>query len=182
MCRQDQYIASDREREVKTKIYTQYFIIVATVILLNFLWKFFLEPFLNSANILGGQPENFGDSLEYMLTTTVFCILALIVPLFMALKAESNRQRESAKREGLVSDLQKAVSEIKTLSGIIPICAHCKNIRNNEGVWNQLETYLMAHYSDGAAFSHGICPDCARDLYPGIPLYEENAPITPIHH
>ena len=60
--------------------------------------------------------------------------------------------------------LKKAVQEIKFLSGLLPICAHCKKIRDDSGYWNQLEEYIAEH-SD-AQFSHGICPDCVRELYP----------------
>ena len=60
-------------------------------------------------------------------------------------------------------NLQKALEEIKTLKGIIPICANCKKIRDDKGYWNQLETYLESH-SD-ALFSHGICPECKNKLY-----------------
>lgn len=60
-------------------------------------------------------------------------------------------------------ELEKALREIKTLRGIIPICSNCKSIRDDEGYWEQLESYVRKH-SD-AKFSHGICPDCARKLY-----------------
>jgi hypothetical protein len=57
-----------------------------------------------------------------------------------------------------------AVADVKTLRGLIPICASCKRIRDDRGSWNQLETYLRAH-SD-AMLSHGICPECMTTLYP----------------
>ena len=62
--------------------------------------------------------------------------------------------------------LQEALDNIKVLSGLVPICSHCKKIRDDKGFWNQLETYISKH-SD-ATFSHGICPDCLRELYPDI--------------
>jgi ABC-type uncharacterized transport system substrate-binding protein len=66
--------------------------------------------------------------------------------------------------------LEKALSRVKTLSGLLPICASCKKIRDDKGYWNQIETYLDQH-SD-ATFSHGICPDCAKRLYPDfMPKY-----------
>ncbi len=76
------------------------------------------------------------------------------------------RKQAEGEREGLISDLQKALSEIKTLQGIIPICASCKKIRDDAGAWQQLEAYLQKH-SD-AEFSHGICPECVEKLYRGI--------------
>ena len=76
-----------------------------------------------------------------------------------------------AEREQLITDLSKALAEIKTLHGIIPICASCKKIRDDEGAWQQVESYIRDH-SD-AEFSHGICPDCAKRLY-GKYLREDN--------
>ena len=67
-------------------------------------------------------------------------------------------------REKLIQDLQHALSRIKTLSGLLPICASCKRIRDDQGYWNQIETYIQSH--SAAEFSHGICPDCVKKLYP----------------
>ena len=64
-------------------------------------------------------------------------------------------------------DLNTVLREIKTLRGIIPICANCKNIRNDEGVWRQLESYIEEH-SEVEFFSHGICPECTKKLYPEV--------------
>lgn len=61
-------------------------------------------------------------------------------------------------------ELKEALSDIKTLSGLIPICANCKSIRNDDGFWQQIESYIDEH-SD-AKFSHGICPKCMEELYP----------------
>lgn len=60
------------------------------------------------------------------------------------------------------------ISELKVMRGIIPICSHCKSIRDQDGNWTKLETYLLNH-SD-ADISHGICPDCVKKYYPEIPL------------
>ncbi len=62
--------------------------------------------------------------------------------------------------------LQTALSEIKTLQGLIPICAHCKSIRDDQGYWQQVEAYLDIHTD--ATFSHGFCPDCLAELYPDL--------------
>jgi len=63
-------------------------------------------------------------------------------------------------------ELKEALGQVKVLSGLIPICMECKNIRDDEGYWNQLETYLSKHSE--AKFSHGICPDCFETNYPKI--------------
>ncbi len=65
-------------------------------------------------------------------------------------------------------ELKKALSEVKQLSGLLPICASCKNIRDDKGYWNKLEGYLHTHTE--AVFSHSICPDCADKLYPNLDL------------
>lgn len=72
----------------------------------------------------------------------------------------TDRKKAEEEKEKLISRLQDALNEIKTLKGIIPICSYCKKIRDDEGVWNQLETYIHSH-SD-AKFSHGACPECYK--------------------
>jgi hypothetical protein len=76
------------------------------------------------------------------------------------------RTAAEKQKEELIGDLQKALSEIKVLSGLLPICAKCKNIRDDKGYWNQIGTCIQSH-SD-ATFSHSICPKCAEELYPGF--------------
>ena len=75
-------------------------------------------------------------------------------------------QKTGKEREKLILELQEALAKVKTLSGMLPICASCKKIRDDKGYWNQIESYIGRH-SD-AQFSHGICPDCARKLYPEL--------------
>ena len=74
--------------------------------------------------------------------------------------AEDIRKRKKAReeREKLIVELQGALSEIQVLRGIIPICSYCKKIRNDDGLWNQLEAYMHEH--SGAEFSHSVCPEC----------------------
>jgi sensor domain CHASE-containing protein len=78
-------------------------------------------------------------------------------------------EKEVKERQRLINELQQALSEVKTLSGLLPICAQCKKIRDDKGYWNQIETYIHKH--SGAKFSHGMCPECFKKLYPE--LYEE---------
>lgn len=78
----------------------------------------------------------------------------------------TKRKEVEADREKLVSKLQDALNKIKTLKGIIPICAACKKIRDDKGYWNQIESYIKEHSE--ADFSHGICPECAEKLYPEL--------------
>lgn len=74
--------------------------------------------------------------------------------------------------EQKVKELEAALEEIKTLKGIIPICSSCKKIRDDEGYWQRIETYISKHSE--ADFSHGICPNCAKKLYPDLDLYGED--------
>ncbi len=76
----------------------------------------------------------------------------------------SERKRAATERETLIRDLQKALEDVKTLSGLLPICSSCKKIRDDRGYWNNLEQYLHEH--SGAEFSHGLCPECAHKIYP----------------
>ena len=76
------------------------------------------------------------------------------------------QKRAEEEREKLITELEGALSKIKTLSGMIPICSSCKKIRDDKGYWNRLEAYIETH-SD-AEFSHGICPDCLKTLYPTL--------------
>ena len=75
------------------------------------------------------------------------------------------RQAEEA-REKLIVELQETLAKIKTLSGLLPICANCKKIRDDKGYWQQVELYIEKHTT--AEFSHGICPDCKKELYPDL--------------
>ncbi len=67
-----------------------------------------------------------------------------------------------------INQLERALREIKTLRGLLPICASCKKIRDDKGYWTQIEEYIMTHSE--AEFTHGICPDCMRKLYPNYDL------------
>ena len=78
----------------------------------------------------------------------------------------SKRKQAEEERNQLIKRLQDSLAKIKTLSGMLPICASCKKIRDDTGYWNQIEAYLLKHSE--AEFSHGICPECAKKLYPGI--------------
>ena len=76
----------------------------------------------------------------------------------------TERKQCEEKKEHLIEELQSALSRIKTLEGLLTICSHCKKIKDDEGYWNQVESYIRQH-SD-AQFTHGICPECAQQFYP----------------
>ena len=76
--------------------------------------------------------------------------------------AEEKKRADEA-RERLIKELQAALAEVKQLSGLLPICASCKKIRDDQGYWQAVEVYI-SHHSE-AQFTHGICPDCMKELY-----------------
>lgn len=91
---------------------------------------------------------------------------------FLRLKTEiDTRKVREREKERLITELREALEHIKTLRGIIPICASCKKIRDDAGYWQQVEGYIMKH-SD-VSFSHSICPECVKKLYPELDLDEE---------
>ena len=79
------------------------------------------------------------------------------------------KYRSEKEREKLIDRLEQALDEVKRLSGLLPICASCKRIRDDQGGWQQIEDYIAEHSE--ADFSHGICPECAHRLYPEV--YED---------
>jgi len=87
-------------------------------------------------------------------------------------KANSRLEEDVNERQRLINELEKALSKVKTLSGLLPICSSCKRIRDDKGYWNQIESYIHKHSE--AEFSHSICPDCVKKLYPE--MYDEMYP------
>ncbi len=75
------------------------------------------------------------------------------------------RRKQAEEEQGrLIRELQEALAKVKTLSGLLPICASCKSIRDDKGYWQQIEAYVRQHSE--AEFSHSLCPACAKKLYP----------------
>jgi len=83
----------------------------------------------------------------------------------------TERKRIEREREQLILDLKAALQDVKTLSGLLPICAQCKKVRDDHGYWTQIESYIRDHSQ--ADFTHGICPQCAETLYPDLPSEPE---------
>ena len=85
------------------------------------------------------------------------------------LEAEiTERKRVELERVRLIGELQQTLAEVKQLSGLLPICAGCKKIRDDHGYWKQIESYIAAHSQ--ATFTHGLCPECGRKYFPGLEL------------
>lgn len=81
-------------------------------------------------------------------------------------KEITERKQVELEREQLIQELQEALARVRTLSGLLPICAHCNKIRDDEGHWTRIESYVSAHSQ--AKFSHGVCPDCLRREFPEV--------------
>ncbi len=75
------------------------------------------------------------------------------------------------------AELEEALAKVKLLSGLVPICAGCKKIRDDQGFWSQVEFYIQEHSE--ATFTHGMCPDCIKKYYPGIEIPELAEPRKP---
>ena len=106
-----------------------------------------LDDFIYNPN-----PEfDFAQFRKFLIATIILFVLFVVVVLIYL-----NRRLEQV--------VQKRTSEVKTLRGIIPICMHCKGIRDDKGAWNQLEKYITEHSE--AQFSHGICEKCVKEHYP----------------
>lgn len=157
----------------------QYFVTVAWILALY-------ATFLATERILG-RP---GFRLDYeLLLFAIFALLLAWIAFFggfvSELRRELRRQKDSiqvahdqlsvevaarartaADNERLIVELQQSLAQVKKLSGLLPICASCKKIRDDRGYWNQIETYVRSHSE--AEFTHGICPDCAGEFFPKI--------------
>jgi PAS domain S-box-containing protein len=130
--------------------------------------KDFLEepsdrPMGHDRNVFGRRRDGSELPLEvglsYIHSGSTVLVSAVIVDI-------SRRKRIEAEREDLIAELQAALEQVKQLSGLLPICASCKKIKDDNGSWNQIESYIRDHSE--AEFSHGLCPDCAKKLYPEL--------------
>ena len=101
---------------------------------------------------------------------SIALLIASMVILFIEKKTIYKRKHIEKEREKLVADLQDAVAKVNTLERLLVICSNCKNIRDDKGYWNQIESYIHDHTV--SEFSHSICPKCAKKLYPE--LLDEN--------
>lgn len=89
-----------------------------------------------------------------------------------AIEMGLHRFEVERERKALMTRLQEAVNQVKTLSGLLSICGYCKKIKDDEGNWDQLEAYLMKRTA--ASFSHGMCPDCFNQVKRNLESLEHN--------
>ena len=88
----------------------------------------------------------------------------------------TERMQMEEEKTKLIAELQSALADVKTLSGLLPICSACKRIRDDRGYWNQIEAYI--HERSDAEFTHSICPECAKRLYPNLDTGDNYEPKT----
>jgi hypothetical protein len=144
---------------MKKRVYCLVLLEVIIVVLLTIAWEFWLEDLTYSFLLVDHETEDLVERLEYIITSSVFVCIALIVPLWIIIRDVSRIEKTTAR-------LQEALDNIKTLEGLLPMCANCKNIRDDDGYWQQVEVYISDHSE--AKLSHSICPDCATKLYPDL--------------
>ncbi|MCP4749448.1 MAG: PAS domain S-box protein [Proteobacteria bacterium] len=94
-------------------------------------------------------------------TTRIACIIRDV----------TEYKQAAAERERLIAELKSTLDEVKKLSGLLPICASCKKVRDDKGYWNRIESYIEKHSE--AQFSHGVCPECAEKLYGDTDWYKK---------
>ena len=82
----------------------------------------------------------------------------------------TERKRDEEEKEALINELKDALAKVRTLRGLLPICSSCKKIRDDKGYWNKIESYIKDHSE--ADFTHSICPECAKKLYPDLDVFD----------
>lgn len=138
----------------------------------------FMVTFNHKGNRLGmmvvddiGCPEYKHHYLNLSLSMADVCGLALENAWrYQQLKNSEDRLRKEKEK------VEEALANVKKLSGLLPICSHCKNIRDDRGYWNQIESYIHEHSE--AEFSHSICQKCAKKYYPDIDIYDDRGKVA----
>jgi uncharacterized PurR-regulated membrane protein YhhQ (DUF165 family) len=132
----------------------------------------FAYPFLYL--YLVHQNRKVGMAIEHRPVLTILKeVTEVRLELSLAQQEIERRKKVEREKEELIEQLQKALKEVRTLRGILPTCAYCKNIRDEDGNWQQLELYIQSRSE--AKFSHGICPDC-RDIHFPTPKADAGLP------
>lgn len=132
---------------------------------------------------LGGKHSE--DQELFVAKPSPTCLQVRVIPLtgkqqepqgqLLMMSNITKRKEMQAEREALIETLQTTLAQVKTLHGLLPICANCKKIRDDDGYWQDVAVYVRDHTE--AEFSHSICPDCLPELYPTI--YGPEADKTP---
>lgn len=154
----------NKERFEKKIYYLLLWALICTIIS-ELAFTFYISNY-GFSNLVGHYFKLFSFILVYEAIITT-CIEEPYKLIFRELdKTNTQLSDEIEMRKRTEAELSNALAEVKQLSGLLPICASCKNIRDDKGYWRQIETFIREHSE--ADFSHGICPDCVRKLYPEL--------------
>ena len=104
------------------------------------------------------EQADYHNAERLLIVGSALAAILIVLANVLASREMARRRRMEIEREKLIAELQRTLAEVKTLSGLIPICAWCKSVRNDQGYWQTVEQYVHSH-SD-ASFSHSICPSC----------------------
>jgi len=145
-----------------TGVYSQ---ILTGTLVSRLIISIFAYPFLYL--YLKHQNRKYGMVIEHRPVLSILKeVTEVRMELNLAQQEIERRKQVEREKEILIAELQQALNEVKTLRGILPTCAYCKNIRDEVGDWHQLEEYIQTHSE--AKFSHGICPDCRKVHFPHV--------------
>ncbi|MBI5521218.1 MAG: DUF3365 domain-containing protein [Desulfarculus sp.] len=142
---------------------------IAVLLLLHRAWfQRPLEAMRQHARAIADDPQNLGRQIPRLRLREWNDLAWDLNRMSSRLKASHDQLEErvaqrTAELEAKTRELQESLNQVKILSGLLPICAHCKKIRDDQGYWRKLENYIRDHSQ--ADFTHGICPQCAAELY-----------------
>ena len=120
-----------------------------------------------------------GKQIDVSLTISPICDdLGRVIGASSITRDISERRRREQERLKLIEELQHALAQVKLLSGLLPICSYCKKIRDQNGQWHQMESYIREHSE--VSFTHGMCPDCTRQFFPSMKSTDRRA--APAEH
>jgi hypothetical protein len=138
------------------------FFIMAFLYFVDILTMYLLPRFMPMKKAMDTM-KNLHLNYNWILSATGFFLLFIGI-MYLNKIIFPERKRAEDERERIILELKAALDKVNTLSGFLPICASCKKIRDDKGYWNQIEQYISEH-SD-TEFSHAICPECTKKLYP----------------
>lgn len=139
------------------------------IVPIPFIWRALTSGFVTAGMFIIGWWINPWPDQATAISVSLALVMTNVIGGEMCREQQIGRRRQFLalrRQEELSANLEKALSEIKTLEGILPICMHCKRIADEHGKWEPVEVYIHEH-SD-AQFSHSLCPDCKKDHYPEI--------------
>ena len=119
---------------------------------------------------------SYADVFRYILLSSLFfCIILIVIFIWnRKLKREIEfRKKAEHEKEDVIIELKEALNNIDILGGLLPICSHCRKIRDDKGYWKQLDSYLEK--KSNLSFSHGLCPECEKNLYGKEKWYNEES-------